>query len=85
MNIPGLHTASLLAVPGYFTVVSIQGLCLVHSVLASLLELNVPLAQGWHLAGVPFLAATNFLPTPHFVTGHNTTHIGGWATFWDYL
>ena len=73
-NIPGLHTASLLAVPGSFTVVSVQALCLAHSVLASSLALNVPLTQVSHLAGFPFWAATNFLPAAHFVTDTNKTH-----------
>ena len=68
-NKPGLHTASLLAVPASFTVVSGQGLCLAHSVLLSSLALNVPLAQVSHFAGFPLLAATNFLPAAHFVTG----------------
>ena len=73
-NIPVLHTASLLAVPADFTVVSAQGLCLAHSVLASSLALNVPLAQFSHFGGFPLLAATNFLPAAHFVTATNTTH-----------
>ena len=70
----GLHTASLLAVPGSFTVVSVQGLCLVHSLLASWLALNVPGGQASHLAGFPFWAGTNFLPAAHSVTDTNTTH-----------
>ena len=41
--------------------------------LASSLALNVPLAQGSHLAGFPFWAATNFLPAAHFVTDTNKT------------
>ena len=73
-HIPGLHTVSLLGVPASFIVVSAQALCLAHSVLASLLALNVPLAQGSHLAGFPFWAATNFLPAAHFVTDTNKTH-----------
>ena len=72
--IPGLHTASLLAVPASFTVVSVQGLYLAHCVLASSLALNVPLAQRSHLAGFPFWAATNFLPAAHFVTDTDKKH-----------
>ena len=74
VRVPGLHTASLLGVPASFTLVSVQGLCLAHSVLASSLALNVPLAQVSHFEGFPFLAATNFLPAAHFVTVTNATH-----------
>ena len=76
-SIPGLHTASLIVVPSFFTVVSAQALCLAHSVLLSSLALNVPVAQASHFAGSPLLAATNFLPAAHLVTGTNTTHGDG--------
>ena len=73
-NIPGLHTASLLVVPASFTVLSIQALCLAHSVLASSLALNVPLAQFSHFEGFAPLEGTNFLPAAHFMTVAKTTH-----------
>merc|ERR1719201_1273116 len=73
--VAGLHTASLLAVPASFTVVSGQALCLAHSVLASSLALNVPLAQASHFAAFPLLAGTNFLPAAHFVTGLHTASL----------
>ena len=74
IHIPCSHSASLLGVPCTFTALSSQGSCGSHSVLASLLALNVPSGQGSHFASFPKSAGTNFSPAGHFGSVTNTMH-----------